>query len=214
MKTIDITTWPRRHIFHFFNRMDYPQYNVCANVDVSLTIAYLDSHNQSFFKSVLYVTCSVANAIAEFRHRIRDGQVVEHDLVHPSFTVLTDEKLFGFCAVEYTADIKTFFERTQRAIAQAKKAPTLADEAGRDDYLFVSSLPWIHFTSISHPIHMHPADSVPRISWGKPAAENGKILMPLSVQVHHGLADGYHLGAYFEQVQHMFDQPEKTLSMS
>ena len=68
-----------------------------------------------------------------------------------------------------------------------------------------SSLPWVRFTSVSHPIHMHPADSVPRITWGKCASENGAVRMPMSVQVHHGLADGVHVGQFYTFFQEWAD---------
>ena len=214
MKTIDIDKWPRKDIFGFYGSMDYPQYNICADVDLSRLIPYLNNYRRSLFKTVLYVICRAANQLTEFKLRIRGEQVVEHDRVHPSFTVLTDDNLFGFCEVEYTVDIDMFFERARKGIETAKSNPALTDEPDRDDYLFVSSLPWIRFTSISHPIHMHPTDSVPRISWGKHQMENGKICMPLAVQVHHALVDGYHVGKYFELVQDMLDQPEQLLSSS
>jgi len=192
--------------------MDYPQYNICADVDLSILIPYLQSQRLSVFKTVLYVVCRAANSVVELRHRMRGDQVIEHDTVNPSFTVLTDDKRFGFCAVEYTEKMGVFLERVGEGIAAAKTHPVLTDEPGRDDYLFISSLPWIRFTSISHPIHMHPADSVPRITWGKHQTENGKISMPLSIQVHHALVDGYHVGQYFNLMQEMFDQPEQLFS--
>ena len=84
----------------------------------------------------------------------------------------------------------------------------LKDEPGRDDLLFVTSIPWVSFTNITHPISMHPVDSIPRISWGKYFEENGKTKLPLSVQAHHALVDGIHTGRYFELIQDMLDNPQ------
>ncbi len=33
--------------------------------------------------------------------------------------------------------------------------------------------------------------------------------MPLAVQVHHGLAGGYHLGNFFNQIQELLNDPAK-----
>jgi chloramphenicol O-acetyltransferase type A len=209
MKYIDMEKWPRRELFRFYSGLDSPHFNVCADVDLTKLFEYVKTNHRSTFKTVLYVACKAANAVTEFRLRLRGDRVVEHAVVHPSFTVLTDNNLFGFCEVEYTDAIDAFFERTQHGIEAAKTNPTLEDEPERDDYLFISSLPWIHFTSISHPINIHPTDSVPRISWGKYLTENGKVTMPLSVQVHHGLADGYHMGLFFNRIQKLLDEPAK-----
>ena len=56
---------------------------------------------------------------------------------------------------------------------------------------------------------MHPVDSIPRVSWGKYFEDNGKIKMPISVQVHHAMMDGLHVGRYFEMIQDILDTPEK-----
>ena len=54
-------------------------------------------------------------------------------------------------------------------------------------------------------MHYHPHDSVPRITWGKYFKTADKILMPLSVQAHHALIDGRHMGKYFEKTQELLD---------
>jgi chloramphenicol O-acetyltransferase type A len=50
-------------------------------------------------------------------------------------------------------------------------------------------------------------DSIPRISWGSFKEHKEKTVMPLAVQVHHGLADGYHLGNFFNQMQELLNDP-------
>ncbi len=209
MHEIDMATWPRKPLFDLYGRLDYPHFNVCAATDITALHGHARAHGLSLFSALLYGVSRAANAIEEFRLRIRGDKIIVHDAVHPSFTVLTEDKLLGFCPVDYTEDRRAFFLRTDRSIAGARKNPSLRDEPGRDDLLFISSLPWIRFTSLSHPIHMHPADSIPRITWGKYESENGGITLPLSVQVHHGLADGFHVGEFFRFFQEIVDQPEK-----
>ena len=49
-------------------------------------------------------------------------------------------------------------------------------------------------------------DSSPKISWGKYFEQGGRTLVPFSVQVHHGLMDGYHVGRYYGEVQRLLDE--------
>lgn len=212
MEYIDLESWPRKETYRFYGSLDYPHFNVCADMDITLLHSYLRNKGLSIFTAVLFGVCKAANSILEFRLRIRGEEIVIHDVVHPSFTVLTEDNLFGFCETKYTGEIKDFFKYTEEAIAKTKSVPSLDDEAGRDDYLFVSTLPWVRFTSISHPIHMHPADSIPRITWGKFTEENDQVIIPLSVQIHHGLADGYHVGRFFSLFQEWADQPDRELA--
>jgi chloramphenicol O-acetyltransferase type A len=214
MHTIDLATWPRRKHFEVFRGFDYPHINLCANVEITALQAFVKQRSLSLNITLVYLFARVANAIPEFRYRIRAGQVVEHDVVHPSSTIMTEDDLFSFCTIQYVADYAAFAAQAAAVIEQMKQQPRLEDEPGQDDLLFLSSIPWVSFTGLQHPIHMHPVDSVPRISWGKFFAEGKAVKMPLSVQVHHALMDGIHLGRYYTLVQEYLDQPERLLEVT
>ena len=205
MKYIDIKNWTRKKHFDFFMKQDYPVFNLCSNVDITECYHFAKKHKISIFKIILYFVVKAANDIKEFRMRIRGRSVVEHKIVHPSFTVMGDDDVFSFCTVDYTKDFQKFCRHAEKGILQVKKKICLSDKSDRDDLLFITTIPWISFTSFVHPINMHPVDSVPRIAWGKFFEENGKIKLPLSVQVHHAVVDGAHVGKYFSKTQHYFD---------
>jgi chloramphenicol O-acetyltransferase type A len=88
----------------------------------------------------------------------------------------------------------------EKAELQTEYFP-LKDLAGRDDLIYITCIPWISFTHISHTINLRKEDAVPRISWGKYYKDGDKVLLPFSVQVHHALADGIHVGRYAEKLQ-------------
>jgi chloramphenicol O-acetyltransferase type A len=213
MRLIDVQSWPRRKHFEIYNAFDYPHINLCAPVEIAAFHAFVKQRSLSLNITLVYLFARAANAIPEFRYRIRAGQVVEHDVVHPSSTIMTESDLFSFCTIPYVADYATFAAQAAAIIEQIQQ-PRLEDEPGQDDLLFMTSLPWVSFTALQHPIHMHPVDSVPRISWGKFYAEGSGLKLPLSVQVHHALMDGVHIGRYFTQVQAYLDQPEHLLEFA
>ncbi len=203
MRYIDMDSWPRRKHFEIYNAFDYPHVNLCADVDVTDYFPAMKSAEISFTVAITYLVAKVANNIPEFRHRIRDDIVVEHEVVHPSITILTEDELFSFCTIPFTENFADFHTRASEAIAYYKENPSIEDEPGQDDLLFTTNLPWVSFTSMMHPIHLSPVDSVPRIAWGKVRDESGVLKMPLSVQGHHALMDGLHIGRYFEQFQEL-----------
>ena len=96
-------------------------------------------------------------------------------------------------------------------IAYVQEHPTLEDEPGRDDLLFMTAIPWVSFTSFMHPLHWSPVDSVPRFAWGKFFEQGKSLKMPLSVQGHHALMDGIHVGRFYAEVQGYLQQPEVVL---
>ncbi len=211
MRQIDMQTWPRREHFKVFSAFDYPHFNLCANVDLTAFYPFVKQRGISFTVATVYVLARAANAIPEFRYRIRPGKVIEHEIVHPSATILTDDDLFSFCTFDYIENFLEFAAKAAEKIAYVKGNPTLKDGLEQDDLLYMTAIPWVSFTSFMHPFHFHPVDSVPRFAWGK-FFEDGKFLkMPLSVQGHHALMDGLHAGMFFAEVQGYLHHPDSVL---
>ena len=213
MRIINLEAWPRRKHFEVYNAFDYPHFNITAHIDITSLYPLVKQRQLSFSVSVVYLLARTANDMPEFRLRIRDSQVVEHDIVHPSPTVLADSGLFSFCTIPYSPYFAGFYPTAMQAIQRVRQTIVLEDEPGQDDLLFMTSMPWVSFTGLMHPIHMHPADSVPRLAWGKFFREGERLKMPLSVQVHHALMDGLHAGIYYERVQAYLDEPEVLLGL-
>jgi chloramphenicol O-acetyltransferase type A len=211
MRQIDIQTWPRREHFKVFSAFEYPHFSLCANVDLTAFYPFVKQRGISFTVAVVYVLARAANAIPEFRYRIRSGKVVEHEIVHPSGTILTDDDLFSFCTFEYIENFSEFAAKAAERIAYVKDDPTLEDGPEQDDLLYMTAIPWVSFTSFMHPLRLQPADSVPRFAWGKLFKEDESLKMPLSVQGHHALMDGIHVGRYYAEVQDYFQQPAAVL---
>jgi chloramphenicol O-acetyltransferase type A len=212
MRKINMQSWSRREHFELFRNFNHPHFNMSANIDLTRFRPYVKEHRYSFTAAIAYVIACAANAIPEFRYRIRDGEVVEHEIVSPSVTILVENDLFSFCTIDYSKDFSEFAGRAARLMAEVKEHPTLKDEPGRDDLLFMTAIPWVSFTSFAHPMRLHPSDSVPRFAWGKFFDDDGMLKMPLSVQGHHALMDGIHMGKYYAILGEFLSDPHATLS--
>lgn len=211
MERIDMTAWNRREHYEFFSRADYPQFNVCANLDITRFRAAMKARGIPFYFAVMHAATRVANGIENFRTRIREDGVVLHERVHPSFTWMDEgEDLFRLICAELTPDMDDDIAAFAKAAGEKARSQTafmpIEELSGRDDFLYITCLPWVAFTHISHTITLNRRDSVPRISWGKFFTEGGRVLLPFSVQVHHALADGLHVGRYYERLQALMDE--------
>jgi chloramphenicol O-acetyltransferase type A len=184
---------------------------MCANVDLTEFHPFVKQMGFSITVVIAYLITRTANSIPEFRYRIRPEAVVEHEVVHPSTTILTRDDLFTFCWFDYHESFRLFYVNAVERVASAKLHPTLENIPGRDDFLYMTAIPWVSFTSFIHPMHLQPPDSVPRFAWGKFFQENDRLLMPLGVQAHHALMDGFHMGKFFTIIQDYFHQPEVVL---
>ncbi len=210
MKIIDLNNWKRKEHFNFFHRMDYPQYNICMDLDISQFLAFTKKENLQFYYSMIYATSKILNTIDDFKIRIRENEIVMHDKVHPSFTAMgngSNDELFKFVTVDMDDDIYSFVKLAKETNQnQTEYFPS--GVADRDDLIYITCVPWISFTHISHTISLNRNDSVPRISWGKYYMKESKMCLPFSVQVNHALLDGFHVGKYIEKLQEYLNEPE------
>jgi chloramphenicol O-acetyltransferase type A len=207
MHEVDLATWPRRRHFELFNTFDHPHFNMCANLELTAFRQHVRNSGVSFTVAFVYVIARAANAVREFRLRIRSGKVVEHDTVSPSLTILVDDDLFSFCTIPYCDGFTEFADKATAMMAYVKEHPTLEIDPDRDDLLFMTALPWVSFTSFTHPMQLHPADSIPRFAWGRFFREGQGQKIPLSVQGHHALMDGIHIGKFYARVEDYLQHP-------
>lgn len=205
MEVIDQEKWDRVEQFRFFKKMDYPQYNICANLDVTRFLPSIKAMRLSFYGAMIFAAAQALNQIPAFRYRIRGEQVVLHERVHPSFTSLPPgAELFKIVTVELEDSLAKFAEKAKQQAAEQECFISPGGMA-RDDLIYISCIPWVSFTHISHPIDLTPGDSAPRISWGKYYKNGEKIWLPFSVQAHHALVDGFHIGQYINGLQSYLD---------
>ncbi len=211
MREIDLESWARRDHFQRFVDYHHPHFDMCADVDVTELRTAVKEREESLTIAIVYAIARAANDIRAFRWRIRGDTVVEHDVIHPTATILVSEDLFSFCFFHYDSSFTAFAEDAARRITLVKEQPTLSDPVDRDDWLFMTAIPWVAFTSFSHPMSTAPPDSVPYVAWGRVHEREGRLVMPLEVQGHHALMDGIHLGRFYGRIQRLFDQPDELL---
>lgn len=212
MKKIPLEGWPRKEHYQFFRDYDYPYFSLCADMDVSVFVPMVKEHKTSFTAAMMYLVARVANGIPQFRQRIREEGPIEHPVVHPSATILSRDDLFTFCTVRYQPEFNEFIHKAEKEIALVKEQPGLEERIQNDSMLYMTSIPWVSFTSFHHPLKLQPADSVPRFAWGKYRQERDAVVMPLSVQGHHALMDGLHVGLFYREFQELLDQPHTFIA--
>jgi chloramphenicol O-acetyltransferase type A len=141
-----------------------------------------------------------ANSIEEFRLRLRESRVWLHDEIHASSTILLEDGSLAFSFFKNSEDPAEFLLQAQDALRHQTEHPSLTEWDDRDDVLFITSLPWIEFTSFTNP-QRSALDSIPKIAFGKYVSEGGAWWMPISVEVHHALVDGIHVSRFLDSFQ-------------
>jgi chloramphenicol O-acetyltransferase type A len=205
MREVPIENWKRRSTYEFFKDFEDPFFNLTAPVDVTAPLGFCKANGLSFALNSVYCSLRAANSIPELKLRIVGGKVVEFEKIHATQTVLNDDETFSFCYFEYLNDPFEFDRAGRASLDKYKLLKTFDVETDRLDLIYYSVIPWVSFTSFKHASRHDNRQTVPRMVYGKLYQSAGRMLLPHSVEVHHALADGLHVGQYFEALQATMD---------
>ena len=203
---LDLTTWNRKEHFLFFKQMEEPFYGITTSIDCTKAYAKAKELGVSFFSYYLHKTLSAVNAIENFRYRIIEDEVYVFDVIDASATIMREDTTFGFSYMPYTENPIDFAQIVQTEIERIQTTTGVFTREYPENLIHFSALPWINFSSLSHARSFSWPDSCPKISYGKLLDENGKKTMPISVHVHHGLVDGYHVGLFLDALQQLMNE--------
>lgn len=207
MKTsIDINNWKRKEFYHFFSKFEEPFFGVTVNCNCSIAYKLAKQKGISFFLYYLYRALKAANEIENFRYRINDGTVYLYDFILASATVNRPDGTFGFSYIGYAENENEFYEIARKEIEKVRQSTELLPAISGENVIHFSAIPWLNFTSLSHARSFTFPDSSPKISFGKITEKDNIKSIPVSIHVHHGLADGYHVGLFVERFQELLNE--------
>ncbi len=198
--------WPRQE--HFRHYMDNVRctYSLTVQIDITKLRKALKAHNIKAYPAQIYMLASVVNRLCEFRMGVSDqGEAGYWDVLHPSYTVFNAEaKIFSSIWTTYAGEFSAFYPACLEDMARYSDATVFTPKQGEPKNIFtVSSVPWIDFTAFNLNVYSDGTYLAPIFTLGKYAEQEGKTLMPLAMQLHHGACDGYHAGQFVEAVRDM-----------
>jgi len=206
MKKFDIDSWNRKTQYDFFKNYEDPFFNLTTQLNVTNLYHYCKRNELSFFLGCLYMAVESANEILEFRLRINNNRVVEFESIDIGSTVLNDDNTFSFCYFDRKNSIFDFDKDGKQTIQKQKEKSYFDSNKNLQNVIYCSFIPWTSFTSFKHARNIERENGgIPKFVFGKYFEENGAKKMPFSIEVHHALMDGFHVGKFLEIFQSKID---------
>jgi len=205
---LDLANWARRDVFEFFRGFDKPYFNICTRLDVTNLVELVRGRSDlGVSLAYHYFSLRVANEMEPFRYRLREGKVLIHEVIHGGITLLLPNDSIVFAYFDYEEDFRKFFSGARRAVEETRSGDRSFSPLADDARIHFTTLPWLSFTSFSHARNWGREDSVPKIAFGKFTLENDRVFLPFSIEVHHALMDGVHVGRYVMRLEEMLREP-------
>ena len=127
--------------------------------------------------------------------------------MHPAYTVFNKEgKNFSGIWTEYSENYRDFLRAYEEDVKKYATSTSYAPKPNRPENTFdVSMVPWFSFTAFDINVFDEGKYLLPIFTMGKFFEANGRRLLPLAIQVHHAVCDGYHVGQLIAILQEKID---------
>ena len=201
-RLIDIEKWERKEFYeHFFNEV-VCTYSIVVNVDIT------NLKGQKLYPAMIWLLTKTVNDMPEFRTSLTSEGLGIYDDMHPMYTVFNKvNKNFSGIWSYYSKDYTEFLKSYEADAEVYSKSTRYAPKDGTPANSFnISMLPWLEFTSLNINVFDEGKFLLPIFTMGKFFDRDGKRPLPLAIQVHHAVCDGYHVGAFVEKLQAYIDQ--------
>lgn len=201
---IDQENWGRKEYFeHFFS--DVP----CTySITVKLDITRIKEKKQKLYPTMLYYLAAVINRHAEFRTAINeDGELGIYSEMIPCYTVFhKDTETFSNLWTEYKPTLDDFCAAYEEDMLKYGQQPGIIGKPNIPSNCFtVSMLPWATFEGFHLNLQKGYHYLTPIFTIGKYHQENERIILPIAIQVHHAVNDGFHVCRLISELQDLIN---------
>ena len=202
LKLIDLETWERREFYEHFIKEVVCTYSAAVNVDIT------NLKGQKLYPAMIWLLTRTVNDMPEFRTVLTPDGPGIYDDMHPMYTVFNKEKknfsgIWSYFSENYPEFLKSYEEDAEEYSKSTRYAPKDGTPANSFN---ISMIPWLEFTGLNINVFDEGKFLLPIFTMGKFFERDGKRLLPLAIQVHHAVCDGYHIGLFVEKLQAYIDQ--------
>ena len=203
---VDIDKWSRGSLFQFYIEKMRIVMSLTVDINVAPLITYTKKNGLKFYPAMIWVVSKVINSHDEFKYSWdTDGNLIRWDSISPSYTVFNrDDECFSKFVTEYMDDIFEFYQRTVDDQRKYQEERAIIGNQPQN-FFDVSCLPWVKYKHFDVHVFDEGKFLAPVVTWGKYEVQNGNALMPLTMNIHHAVADGFHLSRFFNEVQELID---------
>ena len=152
---------------------------------------------------MIWLLTKTVNDTPEFRTSLTAEGLGIYDNMHPMYTIFNkDNKNFSGIWSYFDEDYNKFLKNYESDVLEYSSSTRYAPKDGTPSNSFnISMVPWLEFTGFNINVYDDGKFLLPIFTMGKYFERDGKRLLPLAIQVHHAVCDGYHVGLFVDKLQ-------------
>lgn len=204
-----LDTWARKeHFAHYFSNVPCT-YSLTTKLDIAPIM------EEKLYPAMLYLIARAVNRYPEFRMDLdRDGKLRTYSVVHPCYTVFhQDDETFSSIWTEYTEDYGAFCRAYRQDLERfGNNRGMMAKPDAPANTFPVSMLPWESFDGFQLNLQKGYTYLLPIFTMGRYTRDKEHCWLPLSIQVHHAVCDGFHVCRLLAALKEMIADHERIFS--
>jgi chloramphenicol O-acetyltransferase type A len=197
---IDLNTWPRKPWFeHYYSSLPCT-YSMTVKIDITGVI----EEQQKLYPVMLHALVTVVNRHEEFRTSFnRDGDLGVFSEMHPCYTVFHKQtETFSNIWTPYSEDYDRFLADYADDLRLYGNVEGISAKPNEPENTFpISMIPWESFDGFNLNLQKGYGYLLPIFTLGRYYEEGGRYYIPLAVQVHHAVCDGFHVCRFIEELR-------------
>lgn len=202
---VNMQTLDRADYFHYFMNVG-TTIEFTVKIDATKVIKRCHTEHLNFQAIMLHRFYKAINKIDNFKYDLYDDKLIKWDKIVPTFSSMNkDSKLFFTLYADMQENEIDFNEIYKDTVKQYSTSTVIVPQGELPANVFnVSCIPWLHFEHFSSNSKSMEHRIVKMITVGKYEQVASCYMIPITLQVSHSIADGYHVSMFFEKLQEEF----------
>lgn len=204
----DTQNWSRQEHFHVFKTYAQCAFSITVEIDITAFLAWVKHHQHKFYPAMIHQVSTILNRHQEFKMAMKDETLIVWNEIHPSYTIPhTEEESFSSIWSQHQSRIEDFMiEYEKDTTKYGTDLSYFPRGESPENIFYISALPWISFTNFSMQFASLHNFFTPTVTLGKYFERDHKTYIPVAIQLHHAVCDGFHAGRFMNELQELCSQ--------
>ncbi|MGM0852649.1 MAG: type A chloramphenicol O-acetyltransferase [Bacillota bacterium] len=204
---IDRKNWYRKEYFEHFLQQQ-TTFSITNEINITILMKNLKEKDHKLYPAFIFMITKVVNSHIEFRTSFNyEGKLGYWTEIVPSYTIF-DKKTCTFSGIwsPYLSTFHEFHTQYEKDVEKYNGTGRLFPKTPiPENNVPISMIPWSSFTAFNLNINNGGDFLLPIVTGGRYSRQKEELFLPVSLQIHHAVCDGYHASVFMNELQRLAD---------
>lgn len=193
----EIKDFKRIELFNHYHKGINPFIIITTKINVTNVVNYCKIH-KNFYATLGFLITRTTNQIDVFKYRYKNKKFYYCEEILSGYTQILGDNNVAFFTVPFSDD---FYKYKEEFISNKESLLTNNNISTENklNEIWLSCIPWFSYSGLIPPFNKEI--TIPQFIWDKYENINDEFFVNLTIVVHHGFADGYHISKFINLLE-------------